>query len=153
MNKVTSAPASRRPGSANDESSSTAQTATTRRDVRPMQPPGRRSRKARAYVDQIRELHAQGYSIELIREALAEAGVTASWSTVQREAARPRDELANAAPSHKNACGPRATRTSPPRAEVPSEASSISGDVSGKDFAEAFMNSRVSNTLLRKDKP
>lgn len=120
-------------------------------ELRPAQPPGRRSRRVRAYADQIRQLRAQGYSIELIREALAEVGVKVSWSTVQREAARPCDALGFAAPSHQNACAPPSVRASP-RADCPSEAAQLSAEVRGKDFAAAFMSSRVNNPLLRKDK-
>jgi len=119
--------------------------------LRPTQPPGRRSRKVRAYADQIRLLRAQGYSIELIRESLAEVGVDASWSTVQREAARPCHAMGRAAPNHQNACGPPVARASPP-VDGPSDAAQLSAEVRGKDFAEAFMSSRVNNPLLRKDK-
>lgn len=54
----------------------------------PRRPPGRCNRKARAFSAEIRRLHAEGYSFEAIREALAEAGVVVSRSTVQREAVR-----------------------------------------------------------------
>lgn len=54
----------------------------------PRRPPGRSNRKARTFSAEIRRLHAEGYSFAAIREALAEAGVLVSISTVQREAAR-----------------------------------------------------------------
>ena len=54
----------------------------------PRRPPGRSSRKARAFAGEIRRLRAEGYSFEVIREALADAGVIVSKSTVHREAAR-----------------------------------------------------------------
>jgi hypothetical protein len=54
----------------------------------PRRPPGRSNRKARAFTEEIGRLHAEGYSFEVIREALADAGVIVSNSTVQREAAR-----------------------------------------------------------------
>lgn len=54
----------------------------------PRRPPGRCNRKARTFSEEIRRLRAEGYSFEVIREALAEAGVVVSNSTVQREAAR-----------------------------------------------------------------
>lgn len=54
----------------------------------PKRPPGRCNRKARTFSEEIRRLRAEGYSFEVIREALAEAGVVVSNSTVQREAAR-----------------------------------------------------------------
>ena len=54
----------------------------------PRRPPGRCSRKARTFSAEIKRLRAEGYSFGAIREALAEAGVVVSTSTVQREAAR-----------------------------------------------------------------
>ncbi len=54
----------------------------------PRRPPGRCHRKARPFSAEIRRLRAEGYSFDVIREALAEAGVVVSISTVQREAAR-----------------------------------------------------------------
>jgi hypothetical protein len=54
----------------------------------PRRPPGRCNRKARTFSAEIRRLRAEGYSLDVIREALAEAGVVVSKSTVQREAAR-----------------------------------------------------------------
>jgi len=54
----------------------------------PRRPPGRCNRKARTYSAEIRRLRAEGYSLDVIREALAEAGVVVSKSTVQREAVR-----------------------------------------------------------------
>jgi hypothetical protein len=55
----------------------------------PRQPPGRISRKARAYTAEVVRLHDLGYSLDAIRDALADAGVKVSRSTVQREVARP----------------------------------------------------------------
>lgn len=54
----------------------------------PRRPPGRSNRKARTFAEEIRRLRAEGHSFEVIREALADAGVIVSNSTVQREAAR-----------------------------------------------------------------
>lgn len=54
----------------------------------PKRPPGRWHGKARAFAGEIGRLHAEGYTFEAIREALAEAGVMVSNSTVQREVAR-----------------------------------------------------------------
>lgn len=54
----------------------------------PTRPPGRWHGKARAFAGEIGRLHAEGYTFEAIREALAEAGVVVSNSTVQREVAR-----------------------------------------------------------------
>jgi hypothetical protein len=45
-------------------------------------------RRARRYAPQMLALRSQGYTFEAIREALADAGVNVSNSTVQREVAR-----------------------------------------------------------------
>lgn len=60
--------------------------------------PGRRTRKARAFAAEIGRLYALDYTLEAIREALADAGVSVSTSTVWREAVRHRARL-NAATS------------------------------------------------------
>jgi hypothetical protein len=54
----------------------------------PKHAPGRSSRKARAYAAEIARLHGLGYSLDAIREALADAGVSVSRTTVHREAVR-----------------------------------------------------------------
>ena len=54
----------------------------------PRHPPGRTNRKARAYAEEITRLRAAGYGLKEIREALADAGVFVSKSTVHREATR-----------------------------------------------------------------
>ena len=59
----------------------------------PKLPPGRANRKARHYADQVRRLRAEGYTLEAIREALCDAGVAVSLSTVRREANRPQSLL------------------------------------------------------------
>lgn len=55
----------------------------------PKLPPGRSSRKALRYVREVRRLRAEGHTLESIRLALLDAGVSVSLSTVRREAARP----------------------------------------------------------------
>lgn len=119
----------------------------------PKQPPGHRLRKARCFGDEIRRLHAAGYSLESIRETLADAGLVVSWSTVQREAARkvpaPRSRI-DAQPL-PNLSAPAAQRPigSPP---PPGESPTAPLLVSGKEVAEAFFRAHISNPLLRKDK-
>ena len=123
-------------------------------ELRPAEPPGRRSRKARSYGDQIRQLQAAGYSLELIREALADAGVIVSKSTVQREAARQR-------PSTSKALPPRAIEQEMPAAKTSQTVALTSGLSSastskkqrGREVAEAFMSGRITNPLLRKGNP
>ena len=54
----------------------------------PKGPPGRASRKALLYAREVQRLRSEGYSLEAIRLALRDVGVTVSLSTVCREAAR-----------------------------------------------------------------
>jgi len=57
--------------------------------LNPKQPPGRANRKARLYAQEVRRLRAKGYTLEAIRRALFDAGISVSVSTVWREAGRP----------------------------------------------------------------
>jgi hypothetical protein len=106
--------------------------------LHPPRPPGRSTRKARAFHAEIGQLRAQGYTFEAIREALAAAGVMVSKSTVQREAAR---HATRAACVH-----PRAATQAP---AAPIDTPVRPGLRSGKDLAEDFVRSRITNPLLR----
>ena len=55
----------------------------------PKLPPGRSSRKALPYVHEMHRLRAEGHTLNSIRKALLDVGVTVSLSTVRREVARP----------------------------------------------------------------
>lgn len=57
--------------------------------LQPKRPPGRSSRKALRFVREVRRLRAEGHTLESIRLALLDAGVSVSLSTVRREVARP----------------------------------------------------------------
>lgn len=57
--------------------------------LNPKHPPGRASRKALLYAHEVRRLRAEGYTLEAIRQALFDVGISVSLSTVRREAARP----------------------------------------------------------------
>jgi hypothetical protein len=118
----------------------------------PIHPPGRSTRKARAFGPQIRELRAQGYTFEAIREALAAAGVDVSNTTVQREAARYAERTAAPIVTTIPASRPAAPST-PPRAVDPTTAphgvSTHAGPCSGKAIADAFMRDRITNPLVR----
>lgn len=106
----------------------------------PRHPPGRASRKALAFAAEIRSLRAAGYSLAAIREALADAGVDVSLSTVRREAAR-RPIGADQA----------VIATPPPRALVATGTPlAVTADArSGREIAESFVKNRVSNPLIR----
>jgi hypothetical protein len=95
----------------------------------------------------------QGYTFEAIREALADAGVAVSNTTVQREAARavnrpgPVSRMPIPAAVAKDGPGrlatvavPSATETSvpPPRDRL-----------SGRAVAEAFFSTQITNPLIR----
>jgi hypothetical protein len=126
--------------------------ATSPIHLQPKQPPGQRSRKARRFGDQIRRLHAEGYSLDSIRETLADAGVVVSKSTVQREAAR-------RAPSQPAmaAALPQPERTAPAVHRSVSASPNIDEPLaapprqSGREIAEAFFQAHISNPLIRKD--
>lgn len=57
--------------------------------LNPMHPPGHASRKALQYAHEVRRLRAEGYTLEAIRQALLDVGISVSLSTVRREARRP----------------------------------------------------------------
>ena len=112
----------------------------------PKRPPGRATRKARAFDAEIWRLHVEGHSFEAIRETLAEAGVFVSRSTVQREVAR--HEQASTVVSVAGAVQPPDIASAPSvmtrpaaiaRTELPS----------GQDIAEAFVRGRITNPLIR----
>lgn len=110
----------------------------------PKHPPGRRTRKARAFKAEIRQLRAEGYTFEAIRAALADAGVQVSRSTVQREAARQALDAAGEDGAVRHAAKP--TKRRPPE---PALAPARAEPLSGKDIAEAFVRSRITNPLIR----
>lgn len=120
----------------------------------PNQPPGRCTRKALPFADEIRRLHAIGYTLEAIRQALSAAGVSVSRSTVHREVRRP------AAPAslpfaikHAEADGANAPArlqsepTHATRARDPPRSSHADIQI-GKKGAEAFFTSHESNPLF-----
>lgn len=134
----------------------------------PIRPPGPNARKARAFALEILQLRAQGYTFEAIREALASAGVHVSNSTVQREVARaatrlpaipsadaaPRDRCPTPPPSTPRA-SVRAKAREPPEAPAPPSEpcnevpTTFANGPSGKDVAEAFMATQITNPFVR----
>ncbi|WP_291099947.1 hypothetical protein [Hydrogenophaga sp.] len=124
----------------------------------PADPPGRSSRKAKRFAQDMRELRAQGYTFEAIRMALAAVGVHVSNATVQREVARASkassvgqglgsgarpDELPPAL-THLLGSAP----TSPTHAPQSPQVVSVQTDMrSGKEIAETFASSRITNPL------
>ena len=134
----------------------------------PVMPPGRCTRKALPFADEIHRLYATGYTLEAIRQALSAAGVTVSRSTVHREVARARKQL-SAAPSTDAArrelnlapqtaavvATPKpkereapASPGPPPSPGKPGQ-SSFADSPRGEDVAKAFMSTHVTNTFMR----
>ncbi|MBL8388636.1 MAG: hypothetical protein JNK17_10515 [Hydrogenophaga sp.] len=126
----------------------------------PTDPPGRSSRKAKRFAQDMRELRTQGYTFEAIRMALAAVGVHVSNATVQREVAR----VTKAASSAQGACSgvrpdelpslpnqPQVSAAPPPTTAPQSpQVASVEPDIrSGKEIAEAFASSRITNPLAR----
>ena len=118
--------------------------------LKPKQPPGRASRKARAFGEEIRRLQLEGYTCEAIRVALAEAGVEVSRSTVQREGARVfrRQMLASHAAASSEMGAPPSP-TSVPDSRQTSKSSFAGDSRSGREIADAFFKGRISNPLVR----
>ncbi len=112
----------------------------------PKRPPGRSTRKALAFASEIARLHAEGYSCETIRQALAEAGLTVSRSTVIREVAllskrsAPRLEVSHVTPHAGSLrAGSTTSAALPPSSDWRD----------GKEIAAAWMKDRITNPLLR----
>jgi len=114
----------------------------------PRKPPGRLSRKALEFQPEISRLHFDGHTSEAIRQALLDAGLTVSRSTVKREVARlakrrPGGEARGAAvslPNEQPAPRPLAPTPSHPFASDPR---------SSKEIAECFVKTHPTNPLLR----
>ena len=120
----------------------------------PKTPPGRRTRKARQFHAEIRQLHAAGYSCQSICEALAALGVQVHRTTVYREVGRPiPPTLAQHIPEPTVRLSPSLPSGRPPALpEVPgaSPVARLGADKrSSKDIAAEFMSNFNSNPLVR----
>lgn len=134
----------------------------------PDMPPGRCTRKALPFADEIHRLYATGYTLEAIRQALSAAGVTVSRSTVHREVARARKqpsvtpstdtarrELNLASQMAADVATPKlkereaaASPGPPPPPEEPGQTSFANGP-RGEDVAKAFMSTQITNPFMR----
>lgn len=120
----------------------------------PTQPPSHGKRKAWQFETEIVQLRAEGYTLEAIRIALANAGVHVTISTVRREANRA------AAPRSLRPV-PKATTTGIPNPSHPTAPTTgvvpaaplatpvLQARRSGKDVAEDFMRNQITNPLIR----
>jgi hypothetical protein len=113
-----------------------------------VRPPGRLNRKALAFESEIYRLHLDGHTSEAIRQALLDAGVAVSRSTVKREVAR--HEMRRQAAEARSAVVTLVSE--PPALRSPSSISllALAGDPrSSKEIAESFVKGRITNPLLR----
>ena len=113
----------------------------------PKRPLGRPNRKALAFEAEIARMRLEGYPCEAIWEALVEAGVKVSRSSVKREVAR----LARRAttPSKSVADVPKLQAQSPKAATTVLAPVHPDDSPSGKEVAEAWMEGRITNPLIR----
>jgi hypothetical protein len=109
--------------------------------LQPRCSPGHRSRKARAFAADIQSLRGQGYTLQAIREALADAGVAVSLSTVSREVKRGSSQRTPNLAEQPATLG----STGAPMASI-----ELASQRHGKDIAEAFMHEHISNPLFRR---
>ena len=115
----------------------------------PKLPPGRANRKALQYAVDIHRLRDAGYTFSAIRQALLDAGLRVSLSTVKRERARTFPLAVPAAPlvTAPGAMPSPASRPADPGA-VPARPPVLPGP-RGRDIAEAFFKDRINNPLIR----
>jgi hypothetical protein len=121
--------------------------------LQPRRPPGHGKRKALTYAADIVSLRGQGHSYSAIREALEDAGVLVSISTVRREVLKGTSTAdarkpAVDAPAPQLSLATRGKVTNP--ATAPRPASSTT-QLPGKAIAEEFMRGRSTNTLYLKE--
>ncbi|MCU7374863.1 hypothetical protein PEC18_29440 [Paucibacter sp. O1-1] len=127
----------------------------------PKLPPGRSNRKALQFTADIHRLRQAGYPFSAILQALRDAGLSVSLSTVKREAARKDAGAASSEPLSASAgyTPHAAARTQP----IPTAASAITPAPlpsaaqpvprSAKDEAEAFARTQITNPLARAKEP
>jgi len=99
-------------------------------------------------------LHREGYSHAAIQRALADAGVTVSTSTVQRELARPLSRLPSslrppttATPSSQTMH--QTARPDPSHGYIAPRGALLSEQRSPREIAEAFVKSQITNPLFK----
>ena len=120
----------------------------------PDQPPGRCTRKALPFANEIRRLHALGYTLEAIRQALCVAGVSVSRSSVHREVRRRAAPSSLPLPTQRAEVVGVATRAllqSEPAHVIRTRDPPVStpwGNQTGKKSAEAFFTSHEINPLF-----
>jgi phosphoribosylcarboxyaminoimidazole (NCAIR) mutase len=116
-------------------------------------PPGHAKRKALTYAAEIVSLRVQGHTLSAIREALEDAGVLVSISTVRREVLKGMSTTAVpkpavAAPAPQVGLTSRGKAASAVSAPHPAPGATL---LPGKAIAEEFMRGRPTNTLYLKE--
>jgi hypothetical protein len=121
--------------------------------LQPRRPPGHGKRKALTYAADIVSLRGQGHSYSAIREALEDAGVQVSISTVRREvikgtSAKAALQPAVETPVSQPGLTTRSKAATPVAAPHPAPSTT---PLPGRAIAEAFMRGRSTNTLYLKE--
>jgi len=111
-------------------------------ELKPTEPPGHARRKLRGLVSEIARLRAEGYTIRAIHQALADAGFSVGWATVQREVAR----LARPSPVVTAAQQPTA------RLAVPDDAAHAAPQAPSRPAVdvEGYFDQHTTNPLFKK---
>jgi|GEM_PF-1117372 len=122
-------------------------------------PPGHAKRKALTYAADIIHLRLQGYTLSAIREALEDAGVPVSISTVRREVLKGATTAVVHQPNEVHP-GLHVALTNRGKAMTPvtavtavtaTDLPTISTPLPGKAIAEKFMRGRPTNPLFLKE--
>jgi len=119
----------------------------------PTQSPGRGTRKARDFGPEIVELRAQGYTLDAIRAALADAGIHVTISTVWRESKRAEKPPAGTVGIQASSASAPPMQTAAQRqgiATVAPIAPPLHAERrDGRKQAELFMSTQITNPLMR----
>ena len=123
-------------------------------------PPGHAKRKALAYAADILRLRGAGHSLAAIREALQDAGVLVSISTVRREVLKGASTAVACDPAvvkpaaslPLGAREERAQRGVVSRLAAAPPPNPTAAPLPGKAIAEEFMRGRPTNTLYLKER-
>ena len=113
----------------------------------PTRQPGRPNRKALAFEPEIARLRCEGYSCEAIWEALLEAGVSLSRSSVKREVMRLAKRGVTSLPSATVTAAKHGQPSMPPLKVLPPEIPSPL--LQSKEMAAAWMKDHITNPLVR----
>ena len=116
-------------------------------------PPGHGKRKALTYAADIVSLRSQGHSYLAIREALEDAGVLVSISTVRREVLKGTSTTHALKPAVEGPASQLglATRSKAVSAFTGPQPAPSTTQLPGKAIAEEFMRGRSTNTLFLKE--